>query len=91
MIDINAKTYISESGDRITLDQDGYGSQAFTARELEQELAITKDFVRALALQEAFDLLTNRFGAKDCDAAPLCSCLETLGDNPQCALHGDIL
>jgi hypothetical protein len=75
-----SSNYQRVSKDQVQLSQDGFETQSYTKAQLEQALSSETDFARALALQEALDLLAA--------PEPRCVCLERIGDNGYCPVHG---
>lgn len=86
MIDLGVYYQIVRPG-TIRIDQDGFKPRNFSAEKLKQALETETDYRRALALQEALDMLEGHTDEKY--DPPLCQCLERIGDNGPCPVHGE--
>jgi hypothetical protein len=87
MIDLDCRYQVSLERDCIQVNQDGFEERTYTAAELQQALETENDFRRALALQEALDILTNTPAIKGKDGEAQCICLERVGDYGPCPVH----
>jgi hypothetical protein len=85
MIDLGCCFQIVRPG-IVRIDQEGYQARNYSADQLQDALASETVFRRALALQEGLDLLSG--GAPGKYDTPVCLCLERIGDNGDCPVHG---
>jgi len=72
----------------VRIKQAGFREKTFSASELRKALETEKNSRRALALQEALDMLINAGVNGGQHSGTSCVCLEYVGDNGYCPEHG---